>query len=102
LTASLIQSFGVSILGRSTASQVAGSVIHRPAISISGTANFSPRTPNRALVWISANNLQYKVWQFNLEQMVRVLGTTFTVSSVGLSFQSVALELSSSDAGWGS
>lgn len=77
------------------------SQIQRGAVGIAGTAAFTPKTPHQALVWISANNLQYKVWQFNLEQMVRVLGTTFTVTSVGLSFQSVALELSSSDAGWG-
>jgi hypothetical protein len=74
----------------------------RATLAIQGFASFIPQVPKQLLQWSSGNTLQYKVWQYNTENMVRVLGSSWTATSVGLSFQALAFEIVSTEAGWGS
>ena len=74
----------------------------RAVLGIHGFAALTAQVAKQPLQWSSGNTIQYKVWQYNSEAMVRVFGSSWTATSVGLSFQSVALEVISTEAGWGS
>lgn len=91
----------VNLMGLANLHLYPGDTI-RAGLVLKGFAKFTPQVPKQLLQWSSANTLQYKVWQYNSEQMVRVLGSTWTTTSVGLTFQSVAMEVVSTEAGWGS
>ena len=96
----LVQS-SVTLAGLASLRLFPGDII-RSGVVIHGFARLTAAVAKNPLQWSSEKTLQYKIWQYNTESMVRVLGSSWTATSVGLSFQAVSMEVVSTEAGWGS